>query len=1206
MKHKMYNRLLSLALAVGLVIGMLPSAAAVDTVGDAGQPVTLGNSDSGLELSKKLVKNADGTYSIQLEAYATGEIDVSTEYKAVPTDIVLVLDQSGSMAESFQTSSTSGYQKLNISENSEAYSNRDNLYYFNGQNYVKVSVSRDLTWDGFRYTYSWNGQTATSYGRNESIPSPLKGNLYRYTTTTTTTKKQQALKDAVTEFVNSVQAQAQEDNVDHRISIVGFASDDTGGLNYNNTELLSTNNVVNYQYARDQNYQDSLVSVNSNGSVNSRLTTAINRIAADGGTAIDLGMKMAEKVLDNNPVSSDEERNQVVIVFTDGVPGIYSYTNHWDDTQYDATRTQYANRAISYASSLKNSGVSVYSIGIFDGADAAEEFSTYYGTDWDDSRRVNRFMHYLSSNYPQATSMTSGGTPNEKQGFYLSAADADTLKDIFQKISDDIQTGGSSSTLDSNAIVRDVLTKELQLPEGTTANDITLETYKAANGNTVTNPDAAGAWIKDSVNGITASIGADGRTIDVTGFDFSRNFVADTGRLEGNVSQTGDFYGRKLVITIPVEPNPDFFGGNNIDTNAAGSGVYVNAEETTPVDTFVSPNMNIPVNCNVTGNDQTIYITQSADVAEMVNLSAEPNGWNNAYVTITYRVTDSEGNEIGTYTIQPGATTGTWSGDSVSPEDCKDYTVTCTVTPNNGTYDSVNNAPVNAKSQDVNAKVHVLVPKVSVNDTTINLGETANFSNNYTTPVEEGQWVDIGNHVEDVPGATQMAPQVDLSYEFVAGSNPSGSLSYQPTQDSDFNIVVKIGQTRLANGQYTLSKNETDHQEDCIKNDSEAPHDFTIHVLQNYGGVVITKNVIGLENDVAAMNRLKDSIKFTVEDEYGKVVAELSKDDWKGGTWSGSTFNATLRLPVGKYTVTESGYEVENYIWTPLQTEYSFTVEKDQNASVSFTNTYTRDTGSLTIKKTVEGLDDAALDELKNKLTFTVTGPDGYSEEIAFNATGWEQDGNTYTYTLKNVPTGSCAVTEKTGTYEDLINYTWTSGTTTSTVTVSKGATATAALTNVYIGKDGTLNINKVVTKFADDGKPVFDFKLTAADGTVYYFHVDMTGTNADVSKEVVKDFALPVGEYTIEELSNQNYKLSGVTGATNNNDGTYTVRVGSDGAATVTFTNVGENTNIPTDGGATENRVDKIEGSVIVWKKEVYGTDHPEPQPSPNPNDKE
>lgn len=1094
MKHKLYTRLLSLALAVGLVIGMLPSAAAVDTVGDgAGQAVTLGNSDSGLELSKKLVKNADGTYSIQLEAYATGEIDVSTEYKAVPTDIVLVLDQSGSMAESFQTSSTSGYQKLNISENSEAYSNRDNLYYFNGQNYVKVSVSRELTWDGYRYTYSWNGQTATSYGRNESIPSPLKGNLYRYTTTTTTTSKQQALKDAVTEFVNSVQAQAQEDGVDHRIAMVGFASDNSQSgwstLNYGNTELLSTTAVVNYQNATNSDYKNSLVSVNSNGTVNSRLTTAIDRIDAEGGTAINLGMKMAQNILNNNPVSSNEERNQVVIVFTDGEPGIFT-----DDS--DNTRTNnYANPAISTAKAIKDKGVKVYSVGIFDGADASVAVDTTT-TRWSNVKTTNRFMHYLSSNYPNAQSMSDGGTPDEKKGYYLSAADADTLKDIFQKISDDIQTGGSSSTLDSNAIVRDVLTKELQLPEGTTASDITIETYKAANGDTVTNPDVAGAWTKDSVNGITASIGADDRTIDVTGFDFSRNFVADTGRVEGNVSQTGDFYGRKLVITIPVEPNPDFFGGNNIDTNAAGSGVYVNAEETTPVDTFVSPNMNIPVNCNVTGNDQTIYITQSADVAEMVNLSAEPDGWNNAYVTITYRVTDSEGNEIGTYTIQPGATTGTWSGDSVSPEDCKDYTVTCTVTPNNGTYDSVNNAPVNAKSQDVNAKVHVLVPKVSVNDTTINLGETANFSNNYTTPVEEGQWVDIGNHVEDVPDATQTAPQVDLSYEFVAGSNPSGSLSYQPTQDSDFNIVVKIGQTRLANGQYTLSKNEEPHQEDCIENDSVKSHDFTIHVLQNYGGVVITKNVIGLEKDVAAMNRLKDSIKFTVKDKDDKVVAELSKDDWKGGTWSGSTFNATLRLPVGKYTVTESGYEVENYIWTPSQTEYSFTVEKDQNASVSFTNTYTPAEQTLTIYKNLSG--------------------------------------------------------------------------------------------------------------FANQGQPVFSFKIWDLEtGDVWYYHIDMTDKTLNQDEPVIK-LTLPAGhEYRVEELSNQNYEFVKLTqdGVVINpipGPSTRELIIENGGQITLdkntelVFYNAPVNSNIPTDGGATENRVEKVD-NVIVWKKDPveYGNDH-------------
>ena len=59
MKHKLYTRLLSLALAVGLVIGTLPSAAAVDTVGDAGQPELKVSADNGLEMQKTVEPVAD-------------------------------------------------------------------------------------------------------------------------------------------------------------------------------------------------------------------------------------------------------------------------------------------------------------------------------------------------------------------------------------------------------------------------------------------------------------------------------------------------------------------------------------------------------------------------------------------------------------------------------------------------------------------------------------------------------------------------------------------------------------------------------------------------------------------------------------------------------------------------------------------------------------------------------------------------------------------------------------------------------------------------------------------------------------------------------------------------------------------------------------------------------------------------------------------
>ena len=56
--------------------------------------------DNGLELSKTAVANNDGTYTIRMEAYTTGEVIHTT--KTVPVDIVLVLDQSGSMAFDFE------------------------------------------------------------------------------------------------------------------------------------------------------------------------------------------------------------------------------------------------------------------------------------------------------------------------------------------------------------------------------------------------------------------------------------------------------------------------------------------------------------------------------------------------------------------------------------------------------------------------------------------------------------------------------------------------------------------------------------------------------------------------------------------------------------------------------------------------------------------------------------------------------------------------------------------------------------------------------------------------------------------------------------------------------------------------------------------------------------------------------------------------
>ncbi len=1026
MKHKLYTRLLSLALAVGLVVGMLPGvtfAGAVDSDATALQsqveqiaepteepetvseessqaeatptpapessqveetpapsqepeddssantpqtvnfsdvapflpPVVGGESvqsqammmlanrvntnqdnseseDSGLELSKNLLKNDNGKYSIQLEAYATGEIKVDTDEKTVPTDIVLVLDQSGSMKDEMVVSTQEGYQKLNGSRNSSAWNNRNNLYYFDGTNYHEVTVSRDwistgTIWGYYRYTYSWDGQSATSEREDGQIPNLLNGNLYRYTVTSTTTTRLAALKTAVTNFVNSVQAQAKEDDVNHRIAMVGFGSDNSSyGLNYENSELIVTeehdnvrydNIVQDYGWTQHNYYEEAFLDVNVNGEVNDRLLDGIGYIAASGGTATDLGMKMAENVLDNNPVPQGEQRNRVVIVFTDGVPGIYE-----DDS--NSERNTYANRAIGYSKNIKDAGTTVYTVGIFDGADAESGLPANNYSSWNNPERANRFMHLLSSNYPSATNMaTSGSSIDDELGYYLSAADADTLNDIFQKISDNIQTGGSSSSLDSSAVVRDVLTQELQLPEGTDQEDIAIQVYKA-NANTLTNPDAEGAWTPDSNAGVSASIGDDGRTIDVTGFDFSHNFVADKGRQENDVTQEGDFYGRKVVITIPVEPNPDFLGGNNVLTNTNASGIYANedaanAEDPKAEDYFESPNINIPVDPTVNGVDKTIHLTTSIPIESIIENMYQPNGWNNSKVTIIYEVKDSDGNVVNTYTIRPGKTSGSWMYETttLSPENCEEYTITCKVTPNEGIPDSVENPVVTEKTKSDTATVHVLKPTITWKDSTQNSGTQITDELLKSHQVGTVTWGDENNDGAGKP----VTQEPTLTYEFSTATG--GQISGPINAELHVKVDVKVGETPITDETtFNWEKDAKcpDRPDPC--NNPNPKYQFRIHV--GNGDLTIVKKISGGAGPYD--NAVFD---FKIEAENG-MVYYIHLDASSGEAQD------TINLPSGQYTVTE----LDNLNYTPDQKEQVVTVG-GEDATVTFTNNST-------------------------------------------------------------------------------------------------------------------------------------------------------------------------------------------------------------------------------------------------------------------------
>lgn len=112
-------------------------------------------------------------------------------------------------------------------------------------------------------------------------------------------------------------------------------------------------------------------------------------------------------------------------------------------------RNKETNGAISNAKFIKENNATVYTIGIFNNANVE-------GND-----NPNRYMQYVSSNYPDATSMGSHGNGNDKGGYYLVAKDAGELEDVFEKISG--EAGGTSSTLNEKAVLRDVISPYFEM-----------------------------------------------------------------------------------------------------------------------------------------------------------------------------------------------------------------------------------------------------------------------------------------------------------------------------------------------------------------------------------------------------------------------------------------------------------------------------------------------------------------------------------------------------------------------------------------------------------------------------------------------------------------------------------------------------------------------------------------------------------------------
>lgn len=622
----MRKRIIALLLALIVTVGLLPTVALAATTETSVSKTEETHQDN-LNLVKTVTEDGDN-YKVKLEAWATGKT-VIDETK-IPLDIVLVLDESGSMEEDFTTTESTQYELQRYKRNKKYkdWADSGNLFFkdING-NFYQVTV----TVNSKEYVYAYKNSAGQDVliGRSSGKNARPRLNLYRKYTTTTVSKNK-ALKDAANSFIDAVYGEAVQYKLNHRIAIVTYS---------NNAQIRSGG----------QQARNAFVTVNTTGNRDS-LKGNVNNLQTSGSTYIDKGIQTANSIFAANQFK-DGTRARVMIVFTDGGPG---QNGEWTKSG-DSHST--ANNAISYAkTAIEKHKAAVYTIGIFDGAAIGNPATlpTYYPepNDWSvDSNKAkasnsNRFMHLVSSNYPGATSMTVTGSINENLGenksFYLAASSAGALSDVFETINEEIST--DTTTLGKEALIVDNIPNNFAIPANAQGITLTVANYKADGSFEAATTAPAGVTAKYKNN-----------TVTVTGFDFSDNWCG--------VDQDGKAHGQKLIIEFTIKHNN--YGGTQPTNDGAGIADKDGLEIIKVSDPKVLVKISAPADIFAQETKKT-YDGIGFDILGNVASKADTlaDGTKNKFVDIEVKVT--VGGTDYTYKIKAGQTTGTWS-DTTRP-----------------------------------------------------------------------------------------------------------------------------------------------------------------------------------------------------------------------------------------------------------------------------------------------------------------------------------------------------------------------------------------------------------------------------------------------------------------------------------------------------------------------------------------------------------
>lgn len=965
------KRLLTWVLVLVMALSLLP----LNALAENGPETDGGSGMNFVKQAKRNDDDNDGTYTITMTAQATGTTTETST--AVPMDIVLVLDQSGSMKNKFG----------------------------NGTH-------------------------------------------------------QSAMKEVVNSFIGEV-ARKHSDDADHRMAIVTFGSD---------AKTLAEWTEVN-------------------AAGESKLKNAINDLPSKpkGATNVGAGMELAQDLMGSAP--TDENRQKTVIVFTDGVP----------TTQSDFD-TDVANTAISAANAMKASDVTIYTVGIFNGANPTEMYGAsgfdtnsdgtvnsewaednwglFPSTDFPKADRPagNRFLNLVSSNYPNADSI---GLKRETSGlgilhsgisykitknfnrvaegdYYLTASDASSLEKIFKDISTMIPEPDNAE-LNGDTVITDTLSDYFTFAG--TAEDVKVYAIDA-NGNKKESEDAA--KVKPVVTG---------KTVTVTGYDFSAHHTKSADPEE-------------LVIEIKVKPDTSYTNwgeSGKYETNKGNATVTPpNIEE--PIAKAASPEVYVETyqvtygfdttapDCATHPEDNQYYISgQTADVKPPEPSSIELdghtytfNGWKNGEADVGEKI-DISGNVTltGSWSKTPNTASYTvnylWNGTSI--KDSTTDTAACGST-------------VNVTAPNIDG--YTLIPDQEMS---IEIGAGENVLNlNYyknVTLTANSKTVTYNGKEQTVTGYTSNAPE-GVTFEGITATG-SGTNAGEYTVKFSNGAVGKTDTTgkyivaKTVDGKLTINK--------CIVTLTSET------ASKPYDGTPLTKPEVTVGGDGFVEGEVTDiratgSVTYVSEGEVTNTITYTKGANFKAD-------NYTITEELGKLTI------------TPVTDEVTVTITG---------NTKTvRYNGK---EQTVEGYTVSIDNKLYTADDFTFSG----------NAKATGTDADTYYMGLKDEQ-----FTNNNNNFKN-VKFVVTDG----TLTITKAPTYTFDLSNL-----NTIKVNKeFVSRYGRSATMSFEATATIEKKEAYIITDSGINTNASNRAAAAKsDYTKVVeaaGMVTLKTGTTDVFKFSG------------------------------------------------------------------------------